>query len=110
MHLRANVRVPQLLAVVIEGEHTRLAEENIEPLSVCYRRAGGVAMIAHLGLFGQSCFDRIGPHRLAVGAIETNHMPVQRVDVTARAARHRVAGITRDENAIAEHDGTGSTG
>ena len=46
----ADAGLPLLLAVQVEAKHARLAEEDIQPLAVAGRRAGGIAVIGAFAL------------------------------------------------------------
>src|SRR5262249_38148384 len=109
----ADQDMPELLAVEIETEDPRLAEEDIEFLAVGDRRAGGVTMVgafAGVAVFGKGRFEYLRPDGLAVAAIQTQEMPAEFLLLARRFRVHAVAGIAGDVDALAEDHRAGGAG
>lgn len=109
--LLAEIDLPKLLAVEVERQRARLAEEDIDPLAVRDGRAAGVAVLSEVAsewVFrqrGRHCFV---PQYLSRPALKTDKMALEilRTATTAIVAIPRVAG---DEQAFTPDNRAGRT-
>jgi len=103
--------LPELLAGMIEGEHTGFPEKRIDAVGVGGRGAGGVAVIlTDPILLGQCGGDGRVPEKFAIGKIQAEQMALEFALVGGSRGSVGVPGMARQVNAIAEDNGAGRTG
>src|SRR6266545_2010107 len=76
----ADQDMPELVAVEIETEDARLAEEDIQIFTIRNRRTGGVTVIgtfAGVAVFGQDRRKFLRPNHLPIAAIQAQEMPAE---------------------------------
>jgi hypothetical protein len=104
--VRADIGLPELIPLVIEGQNSRLAEEDVHPIVIDGWSVGGEPVIANLLLLGQSGGNRLVPQNRAIRPSQCEQMPFQFVETSARLARNEVTRITREKDHVAKNDGT----
>ena len=102
--LRADVGLPELVALVIEREHAGLAEKRVHPLGVHGHRVGREAVVADPFLFRQFGRHGLVPHHLAIIQPQGEQVTLELLRTAARLPGNEKARVAGQVDAIAEGD------
>lgn len=107
----AHVGLPELLALEIKGEYTRLAEEDINSFVVGHRRTRCVAvLVSNRRLLRQFGRDLLGPGNPAAPTIQAHHVQLELLHVAVWLSWHVVAAVASQKNLFIGDDRTGRAG
>ena len=110
VRLGADTRLPKCIAVQVECNNPRLAEESVDGFAIGGGRVTGVTMFVEVAtefVFCITCGNIFRPQNLARKPIDADQMPSQLRDVTRVGRIDAIAGVTRHECPIAQDDRRG---